>query len=418
VLTNKDPGPVILDGPRPAARPNDLRRYNLALVLREVVAQGGSSRGEIARATGLTKGTVTVLVQELERLGLLVELGSQADGRVGRPRRALGLNGEHHCGIGLELNVDYTAVCVADLLQRTRFHRVEAVDNRGVSPAEVLDRAARLTATALEAAEAKGLSVAGAGVAVPGMVRVAEGTLLLAPNLGWTDVAVADELAARLNGRELPILVDNEANLAALGELWLGIGSEVGDYVHLSGEIGVGAGVIVDGALFRGSRGFAGEVGHVVVDPGGEPCSCGGRGCLERVAGQEAILRAAGLPLSSGTSLGYGESAVPALVDLLEAGDPDALRAVAVAGGAIGSALADVVNVLDADTIVLGGLYATLAPWLAEPLEDNLAEQVVASTWRPVEVRASKLGPDAAVRGAAAWIVQRVLAAPGVTVAP
>ena len=377
----------------------------------------GSSRGEIARATGLTKGTVTVLVQELQRLGLVVELGSQADGRVGRPRRALGLDGEHHCGIGLELNVDYIAVCVADLLQRVRFHRVEAVDNRGVPASEALDRAARLAATALDAAAAKGLTAAGIGVAVPGMVRVADGTLLLAPNLGWTEVSVASELATRLDGSAPPILIDNEANLAALGELWLGVGAGAGDYVHVSGEIGVGAGIVVDGALFRGSRGFAGEVGHVVVDPGGEPCSCGGRGCLERVAGQEAILRAAGLAVSPGTRLGYGESTVPVLVERLEAGDPQALAAVADAGRALGSALSDVVNVLDADTIVLGGLYATLAPWLAEPLERSLAQQVVASTWRPVQVRASELGPDAAVRGAAAWIVQRLLAAPGVPVA-
>jgi predicted NBD/HSP70 family sugar kinase len=418
VLTNKDLGTGLLEAARPAARPADVRRHNLALVLHEVADGAGSSRGEIARATGLTKGSVTVLVQELQRLGLVVELGSQADGRVGRPRRALGLNGESHCAIGLELNVDYTAVCVADLLQRVRFHRVEAVDNRGVPPAEVLDRAARLTGMALEAVEAEGLSVSGAGVAVPGMVRVAEGTLLLAPNLGWADIAVADELAARLDATGLPILVDNEANLAALGELWLGVGGEVGDYVHVSGEIGVGAGIIVDGALFRGSRGFAGEVGHVVVDPNGEPCSCGGRGCLERVAGQEAILRAAGLDVSPGTRLGYGKSTVPELVERLEAADPRALAAVADAGKALGSALSDVVNVLDADTIVLGGLYATLAPWLAEPLERSLADQVVASTWRPVQVRASSLGPDAAVRGAAAWIVQRVLAAPGVPVAP
>jgi predicted NBD/HSP70 family sugar kinase len=413
VLTNKT-----VEVPRPAARPTDLRRHNLALVLDEIVSGGSSSRGEIARATGLTKGTVTVLVQELQRLGLVVELGAQADGRVGRPRRALGVDGERHCAIGLELNVDYTAVCVADLLQRVRFHRVEAVDNRGVPPAEVLDRAARLAATALEAAEGDGLTVAGMGVAVPGMVGVAEGTLLLAPNLGWADVPVADELAARLDGAAPPsILVDNEANLAALGELWLGVGPECGDYVHVSGEIGVGAGIVVDGTLFRGSRGFAGEVGHIVVDPDGEPCSCGGRGCVERVAGQEAILRAAGLSLSPGTSLGYGESAVPLLVARLAAGDPQALRAVDEAGRALGTALADVVNLIDTDTVVLGGLYATLAPWLSTPLERALAAQVVASRSRPVELRASTLGPDAAVRGAAAWVVQRVLAAPGAGVA-
>jgi predicted NBD/HSP70 family sugar kinase len=400
----------------PPARPVDVRRHNLALVVRQAATHEGISRAEIARVTGLTKGTVSVLVLELLRLGLLVEHGPQADGRVGRPRSALAVNGDVHCGVGLEINVDYLAVCVADLLHRVRFHRVEAVDNRDVSTARVLDRAGRLIGTALEAAAGEELSVAGVGVAVPGVVEVDAGRLLLAPNLGWTDVAVTTELAERLHGSQVPMLADNEANLAALGELWLGLGREIDDYVHVSGEIGIGAGVIVGGALFRGSHGFAGEMGHVVVDPDGPPCSCGGRGCLERVAGKEAILRAAGLPTEVGTSLGHAESAVPELLAMLTRAEPAALDAVRQAGIALGLGLADVANVLDPGTIVLGGIYAPLAPWLAEPLEAALARQVIAARWRPIQVRPSALGPDAAVRGAAGWIVERVLSAPGARV--
>jgi predicted NBD/HSP70 family sugar kinase len=401
----------------PAARPADVRRHNLALVLEQAATRDGISRAEIARVTGLTKGTVSVLVQELLRLGLLLAHGPQADGRVGRPRSALTVNGDFHCGVGLEINVDYLAVCVADLLHRVRFHRVEAGDNLDVEPARVLDRAGRLIETALEAAGAEGLTVAAVGVALPGVVDVQAGRLLLAPNLGWTEIPVTAELAGRLHGSPVPVLADNEANLAALGELWLGLGKEIGDYVHVSGEIGIGAGVIVGGELFRGSHGFAGEMGHVVVDPNGPSCSCGGRGCLERVAGQEAILRAAGLPTAVGTSLGHAESAVPELLAMLAHGDPPALDAVHQAGLALGLGLADVANVLDPGTIVLGGIYAALAPWLAEPLQATLARQVVAARWRPIEVRPSALGPDAAVRGAAGWIVQHVLEAPGEPVA-
>jgi predicted NBD/HSP70 family sugar kinase len=297
-----------------------------------------------------------------------------------------------------------------------RFHRVEAVDNRDVAPARVLDRAGRLIETALRAAADAALSVAGIGVAVPGVVEVDAGRLLLAPNLGWTDLPIASELAGRLHGAPVPVLADNEANLAALGELWLGLGREIGDYVHVSGEIGIGAGVIVGGELFRGSHGFAGEMGHIVVDPDGPPCSCGRRGCLERVAGQEAILRAAGLPTTAGTSLGHTENAVPELIAMLARQEPAALDAVRQAGVALGLGLADVANVLDPGTIVLGGIYAPLAPWLAGPLEAALARQVVAARWRPIQVRPSSLGPEAAVRGAAGWIVQRVLDSPGAPV--
>lgn len=392
-----------------AARPIDVRRHNLALVLRQASARGRISRAEIARATGLTKGTVSVLVQDLLRRGLLVELGTQTEGRVGRPRSALALNGELHCGVGLEINVDYVAVCVADLLHRVRFHRVEAIDNRGLPPESVLERAVRLVELALEAAEGEQLSPAAVGVAVPGVVEVADGRLLLAPNLGWSDIRLGDSIAARLARPDLPVLVDNEANLAALGELWLGVGPGLGDYVHVSGEIGIGAGLIVGGELFRGSRGFAGEMGHVVVDPAGPPCACGGRGCLERLAGQEAILRAAGLEPSPGTSLGDADPALPKLLRLLGEGDPRALAAVRDAGAALGVGLADVVNVLDPESIVLGGVYAPLEPWLAAPLREALGAQTVAAPWRTLRVVASSLGPDAAVRGAAGWVIQSIL---------
>ena len=397
---------------QPGARADDVRRHNLALVVQQVAARGSASRAELARLTHLTKGTVSAHVQELLRLGLLAELGAQPDGRVGRPHNALALNGERHCGIGIEINVDYLAVSVADLLNRVRYHRVEAVDNRDVPYEHVLDRTARLVRTALEAADTGGLVPAGVGVAVPGTIDQEQGVLLLAPNLGWADVPVAADLEQRLEPLAVPVLVDNEANLAALGELWLGIGGECGDYVHVSGEIGVGGGVVVGGALFRGSRGFAGEIGHVVVDPGGDECLCGGRGCLERVAGQEAILSAAGLPSTSATRLGQLGNAMQELVQRLGDGDERALAAVARAADALGIALAGVVNVIDPDTIVLGGTYASLAPWLSGPLEGALARQVLASEWRPIAVRRSALGPDAAVRGAASWIVQGLLAEP------
>lgn len=394
------------------ARADDVRRHNLALVVQHVAERGTVSRAELARLTRLAKGTVSTHVLELLRLELLVELGTQADGRVGRPHTALALHGERHCGVGLEINVDYLAVSVVDLLLRARFHRVEAIDNRDVSHHVVLDRAARLLRSALDAAAVEGLSPAGIATAVPGTIDQERGVLLVAPNLGWRDVAVATELATRLIPLAVPVLVDNEANLAALGELWLGIGGECGDYIHVFGEIGVGGGIVVDGALFRGAHGFAGEIGHVVVDPDGEACLCGGKGCLERVAGQEAILRAAGLPSTSATRLGQSGNATDDLVALLEGNDARAHAAVRRAAEALGIGLAGVVNVLDPDTIVLGGVYAPIAPWLAGTLKDRLSTQVMSARSRPVEVRQSALGADGAVRGAAALVVDRVLAAP------
>jgi predicted NBD/HSP70 family sugar kinase len=396
----------------PAVRADDIGRLNLALVLQHVAARGTVSRAELARLTRLTKGTVSAHAQELLRLGLLIELGTQSSGRVGRPHSVLALNRNQHCGVGLEVNVDYVAVCVADLVNHVRFHRVEAVDNRAHDPGRVLDRAARLLRAALDAAAADGLSPAGIAAAFPGTVEVDKGLLVVAPNLGWAGVEVVAELTDRLAPLELPVLADNEANLAALGELWLGDGADLGDYLQVSGEIGVGGGIVVGGELFRGSHGFAGEIGHLVVAPDGPECSCGGRGCLERVAGQDAILRAAGLPSTTASSLGHVGDPLRELVERLRRGDEAALAAVRDAAAALGVAVAGIVNVIDLDTIILGGTYASLFTWLLEPLQEALQRQVMAAKWRPITVRESALGPDAALRGAAAWIIQRVLAAP------
>jgi predicted NBD/HSP70 family sugar kinase len=234
----------------------------------------------------------------------------------------------------------------------------------------------------------------------------------VAPNLEWVDVPVAQLLAGRVAPRDPPVMVDNEANLAALGELWYGGHDGLTDFVHISGEIGVGGGIVLDGELFRGASGFAGEVGHVTVQPDGPRCRCGARGCLEQVAGQEAILRAAGLTGAAGTTIGQPRGSVAELVARARAGEPRTLRAIEAAGRALGLGVAATVNVVDPGTVVLGGLYAWLEPWLRAPLLEELRERVISQSWTPVRVLASRLGPDAAVRGAAGAVVRQVLSNP------
>ena len=398
-------------GPSPA-RQDALRQHNLALVLQHIAAAEPVSRARIAAATSLTKTTVSSLVDDLVSARLVTELGPEARGAIGRPGSALALNRTGHVGIGLEINVDYIAVCVANLVGEVRYLRTRPRDNRGRSPAKVLGRAVRMTQTAIGLAEAAQLTVAGLAVAVPGPVETDRGLLRLAPNLGWVDVPVAEILADRFDTHDLAVVVDNEANLAALGELWFGGHEDLDDFIHVSGEIGVGGGIVIGGELFRGVRGFAGEIGHVVVEPDGPRCRCGARGCLEQVAGQEAILRAAGLTGTVGTSLGRQGGSVDELLARARDGEPDTLRAIESAGRALGIGLSATVNVVDPSTVVLGGLYAGLEPWLSKPLLEELRERAIALGWSPVRLLASRLGPDAAVRGAAGAVVKRVLSEP------
>lgn len=385
-----------------------MRERNLAVVLGEISRRQPVSRARLAEATGFTKTTVSSLVATLAGAGLVREDGPVRDGERGRPATAVSVNGDRVAGLGLEVNVDYLAACVLDLGRRIRHRHIVAADNRGRAPGRVIAALTGLAGRAIAAAGDQGLAVAGAVVALPGALDPG-GRLRAAPNLGWSDVAAGELLNAGLPPLPLPADYDNEANLAALGELWFGDGPELGSYVHVSGEIGIGAGIIVDGRVFRGAHGFAGELGHVVVDPAGPPCACGGRGCLEQVAGQEAILRAAGMTGTTATSSASMDGPLPALVARLEAGDERALAAVHRAGESLGRALATAVNLLDPDTIVLGGIFSGLAPWARPAAETALAGGAGLVRRSPPRITVSRLGGDAAALGAASLVVERVL---------
>jgi predicted NBD/HSP70 family sugar kinase len=394
-----NPGPV---------RQASLRAHNLAIVLRHVAhSPRPPSRAAVATATGLTRATVSTLVDELIGGRLLTEVDPAPRAGAGRPAAGLRLSRDGPAGLGLEVNVDYLATCVVDLAGEVRHHAVSPGDQRRRPPAAVLGEVATLAATAVRAASAAGLTVAGAALAVPGLVAE-DAVVRLAPNLGWRDVEVRSALLSRRPLRGLPLSVENEANLAALGELHAAGGAGSPNFVYISGEIGVGAGIVVDGRLFRGARGWSGELGHTTIDPDGPRCRCGSRGCLEQYANQEAIARAAGL--ATGTAA--GEEVASALAMRATAGEPATLRALREAGAALGLAAAAVVNLLDVDTVVLGGIYAPLEPWLREPVTRELAERVVTAGWAPVTVRRSALGTRATVVGAAGSVVRALRDAP------
>jgi predicted NBD/HSP70 family sugar kinase len=398
----------------PAALANQraVRRHNLGVVLRHLSENGPRSRATIAVETGLNKTTVSSLVTELIGLGLVVERGLEQRGTVGRPGQVVELSGEGVVALGLEVNVDYLAVRVLDLTGAERHRRLDVGDNRRVPVGTVLDRLAEHARGALDAVRAEGLRPVGATVALPGIVDAGSGTLLLAPNLDWTDVAVVDELRDRLGGGSFPLDADNEANLAALAELWEGSARGYSDVLYVSGEIGVGGGIILGGELFRGAAGFGGEFGHMTLDPNGRACACGSRGCLETVVGLEALLENAGLdPASASTTTGSGEP-VAALAARARAGDEAALEALRESGGSLGIAIASAANLLNFQAVVLGGFFGQLSTWLAAPIERELAVHVLASDWAVPRVLPSTLGPEAAVRGAAAQSLRRVLADP------
>ncbi|WP_405875314.1 ROK family protein [Streptomyces sp. NBC_00005] len=369
-----------------------MRRRNLARVMHTVSAEGPLSRAAVASRIGLTRAAVSTLVDELIRTRLLEELGPERPGRVGRPGSALAVSGHGPAGIGAEIGVDHLAVCAVDLRGQVRARAVRHRANRGRPPEPVIEELTDLVRRVLAEAERGGLWPAGLAVAVPGLVARDARTVVRAPNLDWHDT----DLGALLP-TDIPLTVDNEANFGALAELWLGE-STPQDFLHVSAEIGIGAAVVVAGGLLRGTRGFAGELGHVPVRPEGPACPCGGRGCLEQYAGEEAVLRAAGLE--------PGEDRVGLLAGRAAEGDEDVRGALRDAGTALGIALTGAVNLLDPESVVLGGALAGLAPWLLPSLEAEL-DRRTAGPACPVSV--SRLGPEGPLMGAAHSVVRAVL---------
>ncbi|MFF9624192.1 ROK family protein [Streptomyces griseosporeus] len=369
-----------------------MRRRNLARVMHTVSAEGPLSRAAVASRIGLTRAAVSTLVDELIRSGLLEELGPERPGRVGRPGSALAVSGRGPAGIGAEIGVDHLAVCAVDLRGEVRARAVRHGTNRGRSPEPVAGELTDLVRQVVAEAEQEGLWPAGLAVAVPGLVARDARTVVRAPNLDWHDTDLGALLPA-----DLPLTVDNEANFGGLAELWLGEGTPR-DFLHVSAEIGIGAAVVVDGQLLRGTRGFAGELGHVPVRPDGPACACGGRGCLEQYAGEEAVLRAAGLASA--------EDRVAVLADHAAEGDETVRRALREAGEALGIALTGAVNLLDPEGVVLGGALAGVGPWLLPSLREELARRTAGPAC-PVSV--SRLGPEGPLLGAAHAVVRGVL---------
>jgi predicted NBD/HSP70 family sugar kinase len=386
-----------------------VRRNNLGIVLGHVVRRGPRSRATIAQETGFNKSTVSSLVTELIEMGMLAERGTEKTGTVGRPGLVVEVAGAGAAGIGLEVNVDYLAVRVVDLAGEVRHRALEAVDLRALQPGEVLDRVGAMARTALERLRDEGVRAAGITVALPGLVDATSGTLLVAPNLHWEDVPVAAELARRLGPGAPRPTADNEANLAALAELRDGAGQGLRDFIHVSGEVGIGAGVVLGGELFRGAHGYGGEFGHLTVEPDGKPCACGSIGCLETRLGLEALLAAAGE--TEGTDTPSAEP-VERLAARAGAGDEAAVAALAEAGRWLGVALASAANLLDPQAFVLGGFLAPLADHLAPAAEAELRARVLGAGRGLPALLTSPIGPEAAVCGAAGEVLERVVADP------
>lgn len=392
------------------ARQASLREHNLGMVLDQIVNSGAApSRADIAASTGLTRATVSALADHLLAGGLITELVPVPSQRAGRPAVPLVPAARSLMAVGLEVNVDYLGVRVIDLTGSVLAEQVVAGNFRRAGPAPVLDRLAALFADTVAPLTAEGIPLAGCYMALPGLVDRRTGPLRLAPNLGWDSVDVVDLLTSGPHGAalaDLPIWLANEATLAARAEAEALRASDVHSFFYVSGEIGIGGAIVTEGAVVPGRHGWSGEIGHTLIDPAGPRCGCGSSGCLEQYAGKDALMAAAGLDLALPIS---------ALLDLAgndRAGKDRADAALAAGGRALGIALANTINLIDVDTVVLGGIYTSLAPYLLPHIEAEIAARVLSHPWSPVIVQAARSIDYAALTGGAMTVLGEIVLDP------
>lgn len=387
------------------ARASQMRRHNLGMILERLHLHGPASRSELGAVTGLNRSTVAALVQELVADGLAVEQGVSTSSGPGRPSPIVHVRPTGAVAVAVEIAVDSIAVATVGL-GGTVFDQVRAELPRGrPSPDETLQRAAGLAVSLLASAPGKS-PLAGVGVAVPGTTRRSDGFVHFAPNLGWTNVAVGDMLANALGRPASMLRVANEADLGALGEHRRGAGIGVNNLVFVSGEVGVGAGLIIGGHPMLGAAGYAGEAGHMLVNPTGRVCTCGARGCLETETGEAALLRAAG------SSEVTGLAAVSHIIRRLEAGESDTAEAIAEIGRWLGVGIGNLINLLNPEVVVVGGMFHRLFDYLREPMMRAVEQGALDAPSAMVNVVPSGLGGNAQLLGAAELCLSEVIADP------
>ena len=352
---------------------------------------GSLTRPAIAAQTRLSRATVAGVVSELVDEGFARELTATPDGRAGRPATVVRLDRRAGAVVGVDIDRSHVRVAVADLGHEILAEHVAPADEDARDPEHGLAIAEALVEAVLEDADVDREEVHAVGVGIPGPVTAAGelGSSTILP--GWTGVRAGERISARLG---LPVLVDNDANLGALGEWTAGAARGHVNVAYIKAAAGVGCGLVLGGVPFRGAGGTAGELGHTIVEPGGMICRCGNRGCLETVAGAAALLA-----LLEPT---YGLLTLEDVLARGASGDPACQRVIGDAGAAIGAAAANLCNLINPELIVVGGDLAHAGELLLAPLRDGLRGAAIPSAGRDVDVVAGTLGDRAELLGALA----------------
>jgi predicted NBD/HSP70 family sugar kinase len=393
---------------RAAPAQEDIRRLNLGAVLRHIHVSGAMSRADLTARLGLNRATIGALTVDLADAGLVSEGTPEAAGRGrGRPSLVVRPESERVYVLAIAVGVERVTMARVGLGGVVLDRRETEATREALTPEAAVATIGEFGAALLKAAP-KGSTHVGTGVAVAAIVRTDSGTVRFGPNTGWHEQPLAELVAGALaadSGVTGPVLVGNDADLAALAEHTRGVAAGCGNVVYIQGDVGVGGGIIHDGVLMSGADGYGGEIGHMVVLRDGKRCGCGSRGCWETEIGERAILGAAGHP-------GSGREAVDAVVEAARRGDVGAQEALRQVGDWLGFGIANLVNIFNPEMVVMGGMLRGVYLAAATQVRSRLRTMALASSLEGVKLRTPLLEEDAPLIGAAELGFARLLTDP------
>lgn len=381
----------------------DVRRQNLGALLRYVHRHGATSRAELTSKLGLNRSTIGALTTDLTAAGLVTEETPRETRRAGRPSLVVRPESARVFAYAVTIGVDRLRAARVGLGGEVLDQR-ESNRPRGVVAGDTI---APLVSFVRQMHDrvAGGSVYVGCGVAVSGMVRQEDGLVRLGPNIGWVDEPLGTALSTELGGGR-PITVGNVADLSVLAEHARGCAVACDNVIYLHGDVGVGAGIIAGGRRVTGHGGYGGEVGHMVVHPGGRRCGCGSRGCWETEIGEYALLHAAGRDGAT------GRAAVLSVIEAAVRGDTGAQRSVRQIGDWLGFGVANLVNIFNPEMVIFGGTLRDVYLASAAQVRSRLNEIGLPACREHVRLRTPQLGDDAALLGAAELAFERLLADP------
>ncbi|MCP4140621.1 MAG: ROK family transcriptional regulator [Chloroflexi bacterium] len=395
-----------------------VRELNLSLVLRLIHNEAPISRAKIAQETGLNKSTVSSLVEALIDRKFIHETGIASAVRMGRPARLLELNPNAGSIIGVVFGVDHISVALTDFTGNMLWSKNETTEIQDKKE-KVLAKALELVHEVVSVSKEKKLAALGIGIATPGTVNIDEGLLIFAPNLQWHNVPFRDYFHESTG---LNVFIENDANATTIAESLFGVARKTNNFIFIFAGIGIGSGLFLNGDLYRGNIGYAGEIGHspIMAEPLEAPCHCGNRGCWETYANQQAIIRRMQSRLDAGRTSILSQIlkernvslSIPLIKEAADKGDTEAIEALEETGEAMGFGIATLVSVLNPEKVIIGGPLSIVGEYLLPSIKKVINKRALPELRPNVKILLSNFDKNASLIGSASIVVDNIFSNP------